>query len=141
MTLRITERDLSIFQQNSGRIKDLMKVLPAPKKPKFGNVKVTVDGIVFDSKLEAKRYGQLQLLRKAGKVSWFIRQPVFDLNGVIYRGDFLIVWAPDGSLDGPRGLKVTVEDCKGFQTRESKNKLKQVKALYGIVVLLVKAAK
>lgn len=136
MTLRITENDLSKFQQNSGRI---VTAIAAPKKKgsKFGNTKVTVDHVVFDSKLEAKRYRELKYLRRAGDVAWFIRQPVFDLGGgVIYRGDFLIVWGLDrvpGRVSG-----VTVEDCKGADTRESINKRKQVKALYGIEVILVR---
>ena len=36
---------------------------------KFGNTKVVVDGIKFDSKKEANRYGNLKLLQKAGEIS------------------------------------------------------------------------
>lgn len=36
---------------------------------KCGNVKVTVDGIEFDSKKEAQRYCELQLLERAGKIT------------------------------------------------------------------------
>lgn len=134
--LRVSEKDLSKFQQNSGRI---LKAPPAPpkKKAKFGNVKVTHDGILFDSKLEGRRYEALKLLRRGGHVLNFWRQPIFDLpGGVIYRGDFLIHWA----LDDPKE-RVTCEDCKGADTQESKNKRKQVKALYGIAVILVRAPK
>ena len=36
---------------------------------KCGNVKVTVDGIEFDSKKEAQRYCELLLLQRAGKIT------------------------------------------------------------------------
>lgn len=38
------------------------------KKNKFGNSKVEVDGIVFDSQKEASRYRQLKLLEGAGMI-------------------------------------------------------------------------
>ena len=38
-------------------------------KGKYGNRKVTVDGITFDSQKEADRYEELKLLEKAGKIS------------------------------------------------------------------------
>lgn len=136
--LRITEKDLSKFQQNSGRIVEAIAA-PKKKRSKFGNEKVTVDDILFDSKLEAKRYGQLKLLWRAGTVLWFVRQPVFDVGGgVIYRGDFLIVWKDAGKHSMHVHVPVTVEDCKGADTQESINKRKQVKALYGIDVILVR---
>jgi hypothetical protein len=37
-------------------------------KSKYRNVKTEVDGIKFDSKKEATRYGQLRLLEKAGLI-------------------------------------------------------------------------
>jgi hypothetical protein len=133
MTLRITEKDLSKFQQNSGRIVAAI-VAPKKKRSKFGNVKVTRDAIVFDSKLEGRRYEKLKLMKRSKHVLNFWRQPVFDLGGgVVYRGDFLIHWA----LNDPKE-RITCEDCKGADTQESINKRKQVKALYGIDVILVR---
>lgn len=86
----------------------------------------TVDGIVFDSKAEARRYGELKMMQRAGKVEWFIRQPTFDLpGGVKYRADFLVV------CDSGR---VTVEDVKGAKTAVYSIKKKQVEALYPIKI-------
>lgn len=38
------------------------------KYRKYGNKKITVDGITFDSRREASRYRELKLLEKAGKI-------------------------------------------------------------------------
>lgn len=40
-----------------------------PKKSKYGAVKTEIDGIVFDSKHEAKRYQELWLLEQAGEIT------------------------------------------------------------------------
>lgn len=96
---------------------------------KYRNVPTVVDGMRFDSKAEARRYGELKLLRHAGEVRWFIRQAPFHLpGGIRYVADFLIVWS-----DG----RTSVEDVKGTMTRVSANKIKQVKALYGVDVQIV----
>ena len=39
------------------------------RRLKHGNKKTIVDGITFDSQREAKRYGELKLLQKAGEIS------------------------------------------------------------------------
>ena len=35
---------------------------------KYNNIKTVIDGIIFDSKKEAKRYSELKLLEKAGLI-------------------------------------------------------------------------
>lgn len=89
---------------------------------KYNASGVRIDGVYFPSKLEARRYGDLKLLMKAGEVQWFALQPVFVLpGGVIYRADFVICW---------KSGEATVEDAKGVDRQESRNKRKQVKAIY-----------
>lgn len=46
---------------------------------KYGSKKVEVDGIVFDSKKEAKRYQELLLLEKEGEITDLQRQVKFVL--------------------------------------------------------------
>lgn len=86
---------------------------------KYKNNKVTVDGITFDSQLEANRYCELKLLHKAGEISQLRIQPEFELipafkkNGksfrkTTYKADFMY-------LDNRSG-KYIVEDTKGFKT-------------------------
>lgn len=69
-----------------------------PKKSKYGNTVTTVDGIRFDSKAEARRYEDLKLLKAAGEIIWFNRQPSFTVSREVrYIPDF-IVCDKDGQL-------------------------------------------
>jgi hypothetical protein len=106
------------------------------KPRKYRNHRVEVDGWVFDSKLEARRYEELKLARKIGFVDWFIAQVPFRLpGGIIYRADFVVVWSAKSNI----GHCVRVEDCKGARTRVSINKIKQVEAIYGIKIDIITA--
>jgi hypothetical protein len=81
---------------------------------KYHAVKTTVDGISFDSRAEAGRYGELKMLERAGKISGLILQPEFILvektsrvkRAVKYIGDFKYC----------EGGETIVEDVKGFKT-------------------------
>jgi hypothetical protein len=99
---------------------------------KYHNKKTTIQGITFDSKLEAKRYIELKLLEKANEIEDLQLQPSFELqpsfkkNGktfraITYKGDF-------SYIDKKTGKKI-VEDTKGFKTRDYilKNKLFEYK--------------
>jgi hypothetical protein len=46
---------------------------------KYNNKKVTIDGITFDSHKEARRYGYLSLLEKAGEITNLARQVEYEL--------------------------------------------------------------
>lgn len=104
------------------------------KRAKYGNIKVVVDGIKFDSKLEAKRYGELKLLERSGEIEAFELQVKYPLivNGVkicTYICDFLVKY-PNG--------KWVIEDTKGVLTPDFKLKMKLMKAIHGIDISLVK---
>lgn len=49
------------------------------QRAKLGNKKVTVDGIEFDSKKEARRYAELQLLLVAGRITELELQKEYEL--------------------------------------------------------------
>lgn len=100
------------------------------KPSKYRNVKTVVDGITFDSKAEARYYGELKLLQAAGEVRYFLRQTPFHLpGGVTYRADFLVFY-PDG--------REAVVDVKGVITKEFAIKKKLVEATYPVKVEVVK---
>jgi hypothetical protein len=103
------------------------------KKSKFKNIRCqSADGKNFASRLERDYYEQLLLRRRAGDVLWFIRQPRFDLEGgVVYVADFLVVTSAGNT---------EVVDTKGQLLRECANKLKQMKARFGIEVQIVRKA-
>lgn len=97
-----------------------------PRRSKYGAVATYVDGIRFDSRKEAARYMALKILKGAGEVLWFARQPRFALpGGVEYVADFVVAW---------RGYEITVEDVKGFKTKEYRLKRRQVEALYSVTI-------
>ncbi len=50
------------------------------KKSKYGNKKVTIDNITFDSLAEARRYEQLKLMEQAGAISDLRLQPRYELQ-------------------------------------------------------------
>ena len=47
---------------------------------KYKNNRVTVDGITFDSAGEARRWAELQLLQRAGKIGGLMRQHTLPLS-------------------------------------------------------------
>lgn len=48
-------------------------------KTKMGNTKLTVDGEIFDSKREYRRWCELKILERAGQISDLQRQVVYEL--------------------------------------------------------------
>lgn len=103
-------------------------------KPKYGNKKVIVDGIAFDSKKEANRWCELKVYEKAGIISDLERQIEYELipsqriNGKVveracnYVADFRY----------KQGGEVVVEDTKGFKTKDYILKRKMMLYIHGI---------
>lgn len=98
---------------------------------KYRNKKIVVDNIKFDSILEARRYNELKLLLRAGKIQdlklqpRFLLQEGFKKNGKTYRkieyvADFMYI----------EDDKTIVEDVKGFATKDFKIKEKLFNYIY-----------
>ncbi len=51
-----------------------------PARRKFGNKPTDVDGMRFDSAKEARRFGELRLLERAGEITELRTQPRFPLE-------------------------------------------------------------
>ncbi len=88
----------------------------------------TVDGIVFASKLEAKRYQELQFMLRCGDIRLLELQPRYllqdkftDANGKNHRAIFYV--ADFRYIDTATGKYVT-EDTKGALTATYRMKLK-----------------
>lgn len=107
---------------------------------KFGAVHTEVDGISFASKAEARRYGELKLMERAGKITDLRLQPRFDLKMVRLAGmggtEIVAVYVADASYT-ERGV-FTVEDTKGMETPLYKLKKKMFEAQYGIKITEIK---
>lgn len=101
---------------------------PEVPRSKWGNKPTVIDGVRYDSKLEGRCAQWLDLRWKAGEVLWYTRQVPFWLEGgVVYRADFVAHLKAGG---------VEVIDATGVLTQTKANKLKQMKARYGIDVIL-----
>jgi hypothetical protein len=96
------------------------------KTHKYRAKAMTIDGIRFDSKKEAKRYIELKMLEKAGKIKELKLQPVFLLQEGFHRNGKAIrqiTYRADFEYIDEKGQKV-VEDVKGFKTDVYKLKKK-----------------
>jgi hypothetical protein len=116
-------------------------VATQPKPSKYGNKKVELDGMTFDSKAEANRYLQLLTMQRSGLISDLKRQVPFVLAPSVrllgakratpalrYFADF--VYVQDG--------KTVIEDCKGCKTEGYRQKRHLMKALLGLDILETK---
>ena len=99
---------------------------------KYHNKKTVVQGIKFDSKKEANRFLELQMLEKAGEISQLERQVKFELipkqkgeRSCSYIADFVY-----RTKDGEQ----IVEDTKGYRTPEYKIKRKLMLFKYNIAI-------
>lgn len=104
---------------------------------KYGNKKTEIHGITFDSKAEARRYGQLLLLERAGKISGLELQPVFILIPAVVisgRKRPAIKYIADFRYTDDAGKKI-VEDTKGMLTPVYKIKRHLMMHVHGVEIL------
>lgn len=99
----------------------------------------TMDGVVFASKAEMRRYAMLKLSQRAGLIRDLEIQPRLPIviGGVkvcTYVGDFRYV-----ELQNGKPLGSVIEDCKGHKTEMYLLKKKLVRAVHGIEIREVKA--
>lgn len=101
---------------------------------KYNAKKTSVDGLVFDSRREAKRYIELREMESSGEISNLQRQvrielvPPFDRNGRHFRGIYYVV---DFVYTGSDG-NVVWEDVKGMKTSVYLIKRKLIAYRYGM---------
>lgn len=102
---------------------------------KYGNVKTEVDGYLFASKLEARRYRELKLMEKAKQIEDLTVHPEFAIRVLdkpicTYIGDFAY-WVGRASAT----CRI-VEDCKCKATKTPVYQLKKklMRAIYNIEI-------
>lgn len=106
-------------------------------KSKYGNMKCRIDGYTFDSQKEGRRYAELKILLREGKIRGLEMQKEYELvpsyidpetnkrvRPVYYRADFVYY---DVEKD-----RTVIEDVKGYRTDayKIKKKIMASKGLY-----------
>jgi hypothetical protein len=102
------------------------------KVTKYRAVRTEIDGILFDSKAEGRRYQELRLMAVAGLITDLELQPRYELQpaytkagkrirAIEYRADFRY---------RTKSGAVVVEDVKGMETAEFKIKRKMFEYRY-----------
>lgn len=122
------------------------------RRSKYGNRKTVVDGITFDSKKEANRFRELQLLERAGKITALQRQVKYVLiptqrefsNEIYKKGAHQGHFKPGKVLEKECSYVAdfayiqdgayVVEDTKGVRTDAYKIKRKLMLERYGIQI-------
>ncbi len=111
------------------------------RRNKYNARKTKRDGILFDSKLEANRYTELQLLARAGQIKDIELQPEFELIPAYRRRDGKRIRATKYRADfryyDCMQMRFVVEDVKGMETAVFKIKRKLLEWRYPDVILSI----
>lgn len=105
---------------------------------KYRAQRTEVDGIVFHSKKEARRFSELKLLERAGEIEGLECQPKFPLHimrsfwpgDYVNCGNYYADFRYTNLCDG----EIIVEDVKGMKTPIYRLKKKMVEGIYGIQI-------
>ena len=134
MSANLTHDEARTLLENAGA--PIPEWLESPKQrlAKFGNVKKCIDGITFDSALEADAYQIIKQWERAGIITELKLQPEFTLQesfkdqfGKTHRA---IKYRADFSFRRVGELLRTVVDAKGILTKEFRTKEKLFRERY-----------
>ena len=102
----------------------------------------TYNNVVYASKKESRKAQELDLLKEAGEINFWLRQVPFSLpGGIIYRADFVTfvnianIYIGDSLID--KHWIVKVIETKGFKTPEWKLKLKLFRETYPDIEMVI----
>jgi gamma-glutamylcyclotransferase (GGCT)/AIG2-like uncharacterized protein YtfP len=113
-------------------LKNNIRLVPSPKKSKYGNKKVDVGDLRFDSKREAARYGELLLRARIGEIEAIETQPRYP---IVVEGKKIATYVADFRYRLRATGETVVEDVKGVRTAVYRIKKKLVEALYEIEIV------
>ena len=125
------------------------------QRQKYGNEKVSCDGITFDSKKQVRRYNEIKLLQRAGQITELELQQSFELVPSCYEAIPTGEYYKKGEKKGQPKYKnvciekavtyradftyyengqLVVEDTKGMKTKEYIIKRKLMLYIHGIKI-------
>jgi hypothetical protein len=105
-------------------------------RSKYGAVKTECDGFKFDSKAEARRYGELKLMQQTGEISELVVHPKFRID---VEGQHICDYIGDFSYQPERSFEPVIEDVKGVRTAVYSIKRKLVKAIWHLDITEIDA--
>lgn len=113
------------------------------RRHKYNAQKTVAFGRTFDSKREAERYGELQLLSRAGKISALECQVQYQfetqaLGKLVYPSGRHVCYVVDFRYFDHELDRMVVEDVKGMDTALSKLKRALMSWVYDIDVKVVR---
>ncbi len=102
------------------------------RQAKYRNKPTVIDGIRFASQKEARRYGELRLLERAGEITDLVLQPRYSLS---VNGAKITTYIADFGYF--RQNKPVTEDVKGVKTPVFIIKAKLFRAIYSRDIELI----
>ncbi len=112
------------------------KVNLAPKKSKYGNKPVVVDGRRYASELEAAHCLKLIAREEKGEIGGLELQRRFKILG--NNGEVICVYVADAAFWDHKEDRFRVLDFKGMETEVFKLKRKMMRALNGIEIEVIR---
>lgn len=106
------------------------------KKSKYGNKKVMLEGVMFDSVAEANRWSVLRIMEKAGEITDLQRQVPFAITAP--NGELICTYRCDAAYWHVQKKRRVIEDTKGVETDLFKLKKKLMRIFLGIEIEVVK---
>lgn len=122
-------------KRRNPHLREFLRGGKAQQRSKYGNEKVCLDGLVFDSKKESAKYSELVLLQRAGIVADFRHHPQAFLLQKGFRDPQTrrwvrpITYTPDFWVKYVDGREVWI-DTKGYRTDVYRLKLKLFRERY-----------
>lgn len=144
--LRLTQDELTNLQARiAGVPRDQAyaqrrEVKAARSKQKYGNQRIEIDGIAFDSKAEARYWRHLVLREKAREVSNIRRQVVFELAPAVVIGGRKrppLRYIADFVYD--EAGQTIVADVKGVAPDSYRIKRHLMKSVHGIDIMEIRS--
>lgn len=133
-----SEEDVERLMRRPGTPEAIAAVIKTAKRQKYNAQPTEIDGHVFPSQREARRYGELKLLQQAGEISRLEIQPQFPLMVTNPAGILVTVARYSADFKYIRDGATVIEDAKGFRTNTAYLLRKRlVEAQYGVSIVEV----
>jgi len=98
---------------------------------KYHAIKTEMDGIIFASRAEAQRYGELKILEYQNHIACLELQPKYP---IVVNGKKICTYIADFRYNDLDSKWQIIEDVKGIRTPVYRLKKKLVEAIYNIEI-------